>query len=111
MKSTREVSGIQEKKIAKALGGKRTSNSGATDFDKGDIVINSDWLIEAKTCMQPKNSFSIKKDWLLKLKQEQFACNKLNSALCFDFGDQKDRYYIIDEKLFKYLIELLKEGE
>lgn len=110
-KSTREVSSLQEKKIAKALGGKRTSNSGATDFDKGDIVIGADWLLEAKTCMQPKSSFSIKKDWLIKLKQEQFACNKLHSALCFDFGDSKDRYYIVDEKLFKNIIELMEQQD
>ena len=44
-KSTREVSSKQEKAIAKALGAKRTSNSGATDFDKGDLYIKSSWLI------------------------------------------------------------------
>ena len=108
-KSTREGSSKQEKAIAKALGAKRTSNSGATDFDKGDLYIKSSWLIEAKTCMQPKNSFSIKKEWLKKMKEEQFACKKLYSALCFDFGDEKDRYYIIDEKMFKNIIELLDE--
>ena len=59
--------------------------------------------------MQPKNSFSIKKEWLKKMKEEQFACKKLHSALCFDFGDEKDRYYIIDEKMFKNIIELLDE--
>lgn len=108
-KSTREASTHQEKQIVKALGGKRTANSGATHFDKGDIVIDSDWLIEAKTCMEPKKSFSIKKEWLTKLKEEQFACSKLNSALCFDFGDNKERYYVIDEKMFISLIELLKD--
>lgn len=110
-KSTREVSSLQEKKIAKALGGRRTSNSGAGDFDKGDLYIGSSWLIEAKTCMQPKSSFSIKKDWLAKMKQEQFACNKLHSALCFDFGDQKERYYVVDEKLFKNIIELIEQQD
>lgn len=108
-KSTREVSGVQEKKIAKVLGATRTSNSGAGNFDKGDLYLGSDWLIEAKTCMKPKTSFSIKKEWLTKMKQEQYACNKSNSALCFDFGDNKDRYYIIDENLFKSIIELYKE--
>lgn len=108
MKSTREVSSIQEKKIAKSLGAKRTANSGATPFDKGDLYIGSDWLIEAKTCMQPKKSFSIKKDWLLKMKEEQFACNKLYSSLCFDFGDNGNRYYVVEEKVFKQLIEQLK---
>lgn len=104
-RSTRYVSSLQEKAIAKSLGGKRTSNSGATHFDKGDVTIGKEWLIEAKTCMTPKNSFSIKKDWLLKLKEEQYACGKLNSALCFDFGDSKTRYYILDEVTFKNLIE------
>lgn len=34
MKTTREASSQQEKAIAKAVGGKRTPNSGATDFIK-----------------------------------------------------------------------------
>lgn len=107
-KSTREASTKQEKQIVKALGGRRTANSGATHFDKGDVIIDSEWLIEAKTCMEPKKSFSIKKEWLSKMKEEQFATNKLYSSLCFDFGDNKDRYYIIDENTFKMLIELIK---
>lgn len=104
-KSTRKVSANQEKAIAKSLGGKRTSNSGAGKFDKSDVYIGAEWSIEAKTCMQPKSSFSIKKDWLIKMKEEQFACKKEHSALCFDFGDNKGRYYIIDEQTFKNLIE------
>lgn len=104
-KSTREASANQEKKIAKELGGRRTPNSGATPFMKSDIYVGDDWSIEAKTCMQPKSSFSIKKQWLEKLKEEQYACNKMYSALCFDFGDNKNRYYVIDEKLFKQLID------
>ena len=74
--STRDVSSAQEKRIAKALGGKRTSNSGATKFDKGDIVLQEGWLIEAKTCMQPKKSFSIKQEWLKKNKEEMYATGK-----------------------------------
>lgn len=107
--STRYYSELQEKKICKTLNARRTINSGADAFSKGDLYIADQWLLEAKTCMQPKSSFSIKKDWLTKLKQEQFACNKMYSALCFDFGDQKDRYYIVDEKLFKYIKDLLEE--
>lgn len=106
MKTTREVSSKQEKCIAKVIGGKRTPNSGATKFDKGDIVAG-DWLVEAKTCMEPKKSFTIKKDWLVKLKEEQYATSKLYSSLCFDFGDEKDRYYILDEQTFKNIIDIL----
>ena len=62
--STREASTRQEKAIAKSLGAKRTPNSGAGKFSKGDLYINNEWMIEAKTCMQPKSSFSIKKSWL-----------------------------------------------
>lgn len=108
-KSTRYVSSQQEKQIAKALGAKRTPNSGATKFDKGDLTLGSNWLIEAKTCMEPKKSFSIKRDWLEKLKQEQFATSKMYSSLCFDFGDNKNRYYIIDEMVFKYIVELIEK--
>lgn len=106
MKSTREVSTNQEKQIAKSINGKRTANSGATKFDKGDIVAGN-WLVEAKTCMQPKKSFSIKQDWLIKLKEEQYATSKLYSSLCFDFGDDKGRYYILDESTFRYIKEIL----
>lgn len=109
MKSTREVSTNQEKAISKVLGAKRTANSGATKYDKGDLVIGQDWLIEAKTCMQPKSSFSIKKQWLDKLREEQFATNKMYSALCFDYGDNKNRYYIVNENTFKLMIEQLKD--
>ena len=108
MVSTRSVSGKQEQNIAKVLGAHRVANSGATKFDKGDVVLGSAWMIEAKTCMEPKKSFSIKKEWLTKLREEQFACGKDYSALCFDYGDSKGRYYIIDENTFKILVDLLK---
>ena len=109
--STREASTRQEKAIAKSLGAKRTPNSGAGKFSKGDLYIKNEWLIEAKTCMQPKSSFSIKKLWLDKMKEEQFATNKMYSSLCFDFGDEGQRYYVIDEQMFKTLVELLENIE
>ena len=58
--------------------------------------------------MEPKKSFSIKKDWLEKLREEKFACNKDYCTLCFDFGDNGSRYYIVDEDTIKVLIELGK---
>lgn len=105
MKTTREMSTHQEKSIVRAIGGTRTPNSGATKFYKGDII-NGEWLIEAKTCMTPKKSFSIKQDWLKKMKEEQYGTNKLYSALCFDFGENTERFYVIDETTFSYLMEL-----
>lgn len=104
MKPTRYYSNRQEKKIAKELGGKQVANSGATSFSKGDVRIKN-WLIEAKTVTKEKDSFSIKKAWLLKNKEEAFAMNKPYSALAFNFGPDEENYYIIDEKLFKELVE------
>lgn len=104
-KSTRDASSKQEKAIAKSLNARRTSNSGATKFDKGDLYVGQEWLIEAKTCMQPKKSFLIKQEWLQKMKEEQFATNKMYSALCFDFGDNGNRYYIVEEQVFKNVIQ------
>ena len=43
------------------------------------------------------------------MKEEQFATNKMYSALCFDFGDNGNRYYILNEQTFKQFIELLNK--
>ena len=109
-KPTRWYSNRQEKKVAKVVGGRQTANSGATAFQKGD-VITQDWLIECKTKTHDCSSFTIKKDWLLKNEEEAFAMGKNNSALCFDFGPTADRrYYVIPEGLFEILRKYM-EGE
>ena len=106
---TRFYSDRQEKHIAKVTKGKQTANSGATAFSKGDVRIDQ-FLIEAKTCMSEKQSFSIKKEWLLKNEEERFAMGKDYSALAFNFGDDEN-YYIISEKLFIKLLNFLKEED
>lgn len=100
---TRFYSDKQEKKVAKAVSGKQTANSGATAFSKGDVT-TADWLIECKTSTTEKQSFSIKREWLDKNAEEAFAMNKRYNALCFDFGDS-ERYYVVDEKTFKRFME------
>jgi len=107
-KPTRFYSSKQEKAVAKAVGGKQTPNSGATAFAAGDVTTD-DWLIECKTATTEKASFSIKRDWLDKNKQEAISMRKSYNALCFDFGDNGKRYYIIDEKMFKKLLNYTKE--
>ena len=107
MRPTRFYSDRQEKHIAKVTKGKQTANSGATAFSKGDVRTDQ-FLIEAKTCVSEKQSFSIKKEWLLKNEEEKFAMGKDYSALAFNFGDDVN-YYIISEKLFIKLLNLLKE--
>ena len=105
---TRFYSSQQEKKVAKVVGGKQTANSGATTFSKGDVSTEQ-WLIECKTCTTAKASFTIKREWFEKNREEAFAMNKDYNALCFDFGPGTNRYYVIDERMFKRLVESLKE--
>lgn len=108
-KSTRYYSGRQERRVAKVLKGKTVTNSGASDFVAGDVTTDL-FLIECKTCVEEKKSFSIKKEWLEKNEEEKFAMGKDYSALAFNFGPGTNNYYVIDEKLFKRLNDLL-EGE
>jgi len=111
MLPTRYYSKQQEKKVAKAVKGNRTANSGATAFQKGDVV-TQDWLIECKTKTKDCNSFTIKEDWLLKNEEEAFAMGKNNSALCFDFGPSANkRYYVISERLFNLLKDYMQEED
>ena len=106
--STRYYSSQQEKYVAKKLGGKVNANSGATDFIKGDVLVN-DILVECKTVMQKKNSVSIKKEWLDKLKKEAFSTNKIYRMLAFNFEPNGEMFYILDEKFIYSIIELLNK--
>ena len=108
-KCTRYFSSRQEKQVAKVVNGKQTANSGATAFSKGDVTTDL-FLLECKTCMEDKQSFSIKKEWLEKNKEEAFAVGKDYSALVFNFGPNSKNYYVIDEKLFKVLNQYLESG-
>lgn len=106
---TRFYSKQQEDKVAKAIGGKRVANSGATAFSKGDVRTDS-FLIECKTCTEPKKSFTLKREWFDKNKEEAFAMHKDYSALVFSFGDNEN-WYVIDEYLFKKLQEYLQHSQ
>lgn len=103
--STRYFSNKQEKSIVKGVGGKQTPNSGATPWVKGDIL-TTNVLIEAKTSMTEKQTFSVPKKWLEKMQEEAFAMGKSYSALAFDYGDGVN-HYVISEKMFKILLEVL----
>lgn len=108
LKPTRYYSHKQEKQIAKTVGGKLQANSGATLFSAGDVKTD-DWLFEAKTCMKEQESFSIKKEWLEKLRQESFAMNKEYNAVVFNFGPDTANYYILNEKTMKKILNILDE--
>ena len=77
----------------------------------GDIITD-EWLFEAKTCMKEQQQFTIKKEWLDKLKQESFAMRKEFFALVFNFGQiNGENYFILNEKTFTQLMNLLNEME
>lgn len=107
-KPTRYFSNKQEKKVAKAVGGRKTANSGATMFSKGDVRVDDLFLLECKTCTKEQSSFSVKREWFDKNEEEAFAMGMAYSAVVFDFGDG-EQHYIIDEQLFKKLVQFLKE--
>lgn len=109
--ATRHASDVQEDRVAKKLGGFRTSNSGAGLFRKGDIhIVPASTLVECKTCMTPKDSFSIKKEWIEKNLKEAFSNRLSHTVIAFNFNyeDSQD-YYVIDDRLMKFLIEKLEE--
>ena len=70
-------------------------------------MTTDDWLIECKTCVEDKKSFSIKKEWIDKNKEEAFAMRKRYQAIAFNFGPNSENYYIIDEKMFLTLKEIM----
>ena len=109
--STRNASSTQENRIAKKFNGKVSANSGAGRFDKSDVFLSDISLsIECKTCMEEKKSFSIKKEWIEKHNKESFQTRSDNNVIAFNFyyQDKKD-YYVIDDKLMKFLVEKLRE--
>ena len=109
VRPTRWYSDKQEKKVAKTLGGRKTPNSGATKFSKGDVT-SDQWLLECKTCTKEQKTFTLRKEWFSKNKEEAFAMRKPYTAIVVDFGDG-EQHYIIDEKLFKELVNHLEEAD
>lgn len=106
--TTKDASTAQEKYLAKELGGRIPANSGGTKMGGGDVLTGK-FLIEAKTTMSEKTSFSIKKSWLDKAKEQSFEQGKVYSALAFQFEPSGDNYFVIREQLFKDLLDYLDE--
>lgn len=107
---TRFYSAQQEEEVARVVNGTRQSNSGAGHFNKGDVINrNASILVECKCSTTNKDSFSIKKEWFEKNKQESFGARTSNQCIAFNFGPDSDSLYIIDKKLMKFLIEKLEE--
>lgn len=108
MKTTRDYSNKQEKELAKMFHGKPTVNSGGTKFGGGD-VLTKDLFIEAKTTMIDRQSFSIKKVWLEKAREQAFEQHKNFWTLAFRFSPEGKDYYVVDKRCIDLLIEKIKE--
>ena len=109
--STRYYSSLQEERISKKLNFIKQPNSGASLFNKSDLINkNISMAIECKTCMKNKDSFTIKKEWFEKQKNDSFANRLEHSVIAFNFGpDDLEDKFIIDYKLMYYLINKLSE--
>ena len=106
--TTRYFSDKQEKAVVKLIDGIQSPNSGAGKFRKGDVYQRAaSMLIECKTVMAPKNSISIKKDWITKNKAEAFSQRLNNQAIAINFEPDGENYFVINERLFKFLIDSL----
>lgn len=108
--STKYVSSQQEQKLAKSLGGNVVQGSGGGKWHKGDVNIDQGWLVEAKTVMTTKKSYSIKKEVIDKIRRQSFEMQKDNWALAFNFGPGEKNYIVISEDTFKELLEYQNEA-
>lgn len=110
-KPTRHYSSRQEQAVAKAVGGRQTANSGATPWQKGDVLTKgaNGFLLECKTKTTASDSISIKKEWFIKNRQECLLTNTPHQAVVFNFGPDEENHYIIDEYLFQFLKDKLDE--
>lgn len=101
--NTRAKSSQQEKRIAKAMGGRQVIGSGSTPFLKGDVVAGK-LFIEAKTKMVPSQQITVKKSWVDKAKEQSLAMRKEDYAIAVSFGDPKE-YYLIEDSLMEDLFK------
>lgn len=103
---------LAEAEMVKRTGGRGQPGSGSLAGAKGDVKFNIDdinFLAENKT--STSNSFTVKRDHLLKIYQEALEVARV-PALSFQFvdaqgrSDKKDRWICLPEHL---LMELLEE--
>lgn len=107
----RALSKRQEKAVAKSLDGKVQANSGATRWQKGDVILKKHGiLLECKTRQSECETFSIKREWLEKIKREAFGMglNPNRASLVFDFGNDVP-FYVISEQFFKEILYLIEK--
>lgn len=109
MSDKKDVSVAQEERVAKLFGGRRTPQSGGGKWTKGD-VLSENFLVECKTTVSTKTSYSVSKGVLEKANMERMEMGKDFYALAFTFGDEKD-FFVLDKKAMEYLLLCEKEAK
>lgn len=95
----KRLSELQERQIAEYTGGKTQPNSGGTKFCGGDVLTDK-FFIEAKTVVTERNSYSIKKEILDKLKEQTVEQNKQVGVLAFRFDPYGEDYFVLRKRDF-----------
>jgi hypothetical protein len=75
----------------------------------GGDVHTDDFLIEAKSPMKSQKNITIQAAWIDKATEQAFEQNKPYWALAVSFNPEGPDYYVIEEALFKTLVNYLKE--
>lgn len=106
----KDYSASQESDIARLLGGRVQSNSGGTRFGGGDVQ-TAEFFIEAKTPTKEQTSFSIKKEWIDKMREQAFEQGKYHCALAFRFDPDGNDYFVINSRLMQELVNYMEKGD
>ncbi len=107
--STKYWSDRQEEYIAKFIGGRTQPSSGSGKFKKSDVICDS-VLIECKTAMEEKKTFSIKQEWLEKVKVQSVMNHRPLWSVAFNFGARENKnYFVIDENTFLLFKEMYEK--
>ena len=101
--SKKEASLLQEKQVANLVNGQVQVASGGTPTGGGD-VLTEHWFFECKTVTSEKDSYSVKKSIIEKLKEQTFEQMKDYGVLAFRFSPEGKDYFVVDSDTFKYMM-------
>lgn len=107
-----KISNKQETRVIKNLIDilpdlKRTMGSGNLWFQKSDQICSM-FRFEDKTKAKPSKQFTIKKEWIDKLRDEALLTDQI-PVLVISFGDGED-FFLLDLDNFRNLIVYMIEG-
>ena len=100
----KEASLLQEKQVANLVNGQVQVASGGTSHGGGDVLTDN-WFFECKTVTTPKNSYSVKKSIIDKMKEQTFEQRRDYCALVFRFSPEGKDYFVIDSDTMEYLLQ------